>query len=98
MSMCREKLRQSGQQYPRSNCAKCGPLTRPGWRCPEDTLEERQVDVVVDDGYLVIPPIPNAKAVIKGVKCGECGIKFNYGEPYSLSCPNNRCPIDFKVF
>ena len=33
-SNCRERLREEGEPYPRSNCWVCGTLIRPNWQCP----------------------------------------------------------------
>ncbi len=34
---CREELRLAGLAYPRSSCAYCGTLLRPGWKCGKIT-------------------------------------------------------------
>lgn len=47
------------------------------------------------DGYEVIPPRP--ENVRKGIKCGECGMRFDDGVSYSYYCPNERCPIFSRV-
>ena len=49
--------------------------------------------VKAEDGYEVIPPLPDDSERIKGVKCGQCGMKFTYGEPVMFTCSHGRCPI-----
>ena len=29
----------------------------------------------------------------KGSQCGECGMKFDYGQTYGFCCGNNNCPM-----
>lgn len=48
-----------------------------------------------DDGYRVIKPIPETSE--KGIKCGLCGMKFDYGKAYGFSCQNQNCPIQMKT-
>ena len=47
----------------------------------------------IEDGYKVIPPLPAEAEDIKGVKCGQCGMKFRYGCPVQFTCSHPRCPI-----
>ena len=47
----------------------------------------------IEDGYKVIPPLRAESERIKGVKCGQCGMKFPYSKPVMFSCNNIRCPI-----
>ena len=44
-----------------------------------------------DPEYDFIPPLYSG-AVKKGVQCGECGIKFDYGQTYGFCCQNPKCP------
>lgn len=50
----------------------------------------REID---EDGYEVIRnrPIP------KGIKCGECGMKFDHGVAYGYWCPSQTCPVQPKA-
>ena len=43
------------------------------------------------DGYEVVMPKP------KGVKCGLCGMVFDYGKPYAYYCANINCPIQMRA-
>lgn len=43
-TLCRNALKEMGLPYPRSSCAKCGSLLRPGWRCA-DRIEQRPAGV-----------------------------------------------------
>jgi hypothetical protein len=45
-----------------------------------------------DEGYVTVPKLPEPRDVPKGIKCGECGMKFDYGKAYGYCCPNTRCP------
>ena len=47
-----------------------------------------------DDGFRVIPPLPIDRPMKRtGIKCGQCGMKFEDGKPYLYSCSERRCPI-----
>ena len=41
--------------------------------------------VKAEDGYELIPPLPDDSKRMKGVKCGQCGMMF--------TCSHGRCPI-----
>ncbi len=44
--------------------------------------------------YVKIPRLPQGEPRgPKGVECGECGERFDYGKPYAFSCSNTRCPL-----
>jgi hypothetical protein len=46
-----------------------------------------------DPDYDFIPPMPKDRpAHKKGTQCGECGMKFEYGQAYGYCCQNARCP------
>lgn len=34
--LCRNKRKALGLAYPKSNCQKCGPIIRVGWRCADE--------------------------------------------------------------
>lgn len=48
-----------------------------------------------DDGYVLVPK--KDKHAIKGMKCGECGMKFDYNKCYGFCCMKENCPIQPKV-
>lgn len=48
-----------------------------------------------DDGYRIIRPMP--KFAERGIKCGECGMKFDHGQAYGYACLRQNCPITPKV-
>jgi hypothetical protein len=46
-----------------------------------------------DPEYDWIPPYSQPKRMVKkGLQCGECGMKFDYGTSYAYSCGNPQCP------
>ncbi|HWV44161.1 hypothetical protein [Pseudorhodoplanes sp.] len=47
-----------------------------------------------DPDYDFAPPItpPTRK---KGIQCGQCGMKFDYGQAYGYCCMNNNCPTRY---
>jgi len=45
-----------------------------------------------DPEYNLVEKLPVAK---KGTQCGECGMKFDYGQAYGYHCGNSRCPVGF---
>jgi len=47
----------------------------------------------IDDGYLVIRKPPPENRPIKGTKCGNCGMKFDYNQAYGYHCPDLNCPM-----
>ena len=47
-----------------------------------------------EDGYTVIPPLPKPP---KGVKCGQCGIRFDHGKSYGYVCYNDQCPLFSRI-
>ena len=49
---------------------------------------------ITDDGYIVVEPIVPPEPRIKGVKCGKCGNKFDYGKTYGYVCKHRDCPLD----
>ena len=48
-----------------------------------------------DDGYEIVPPLSDPPR--KGVKCGECGMKFDDGKTYGFVCPRLSCPIQVRT-
>lgn len=48
--------------------------------------------------YDFTPPLPKQGAgrQPKGRQCGECGMKFEYGQSYGFCCPNTRCPTGWN--
>ena len=50
---------------------------------------------VPDDNYDLIQPKPSASK--KGVQCGQCGMKFDYGTAYGFCCGNINCPCQVRV-
>ena len=68
-----------------------------GWKVTTTTryLDDPDTEQEIDDeGYVVIPPRKEKQP--KGVKCGECGAKFENGKPYSYSCQRSNCPIQTR--
>jgi hypothetical protein len=52
--------------------------------------------ITPDPEYDLIAPLPGsleAKAPKRGSQCGECGVKFEYGQTYGYSCGSYRCPM-----
>ena len=48
------------------------------------------------DGYVTVPPLVDPpKAKLKGQRCGECGVCFDYGKAYLTSCARVKCPMGF---
>ena len=51
-----------------------------------------------DPNYDYVPPLPANHTFTwtapppKGRQCGECGMKFEYGQSYGYHCPSQRCP------
>lgn len=52
-------------------------------------------DDFTPDGYRIVKPWPKVEE--KGIQCGKCGMKFEYGKAYGFSCPNLDCPCQMKV-
>lgn len=48
-------------------------------------MGEKEID---EDGYEVV-----RNKGPKGQKCGECGMKFDYGKAYGYYCPRQGCPM-----
>jgi hypothetical protein len=48
-----------------------------------------------DDGYRIIRPIPTRQE--KGIKCGQCGMKFDHGRTYAYWCPRTNCPVQLRT-
>jgi hypothetical protein len=44
---------------------------------------------ITDDGYEIIPPRREAK----GIQCGLCQMKFDYGKTYGYACQRVGCPV-----
>lgn len=51
-----------------------------------------------DPDYDFTPPLPKVGEIQrpKGRQCGECGMKFEYGQSYGFCCPNTRCPTGWN--
>lgn len=48
-----------------------------------------------DPAYDWIEPLlepPQNTNIPRGMQCGQCGMKFEYGATYGYCCPNTRCP------
>jgi hypothetical protein len=45
---------------------------------------------VTCDGYEVIPDRP------RGMQCGRCGMRVEYGKAYGYCCPHGGCPLGFN--
>ena len=67
-------------------------VTTTRWWYLDDPDTEQEID---DEGYVVIPPLKEG-AQPKGAKCGECGMKFENGKPYSYSCQRSNCPVQMR--
>lgn len=64
----------------------------PGYIVRKDGVQEIRVsNILRDPDYDLLPPISEAQRP-KGVQCGECGVKFDYGVSYGYHCGNGRCP------
>jgi hypothetical protein len=50
--------------------------------------------ITPDPQYDRIEPLPAhpMQAQKRGIQCGECGMKFEYGVSYGYACGNPRCP------
>ena len=48
-----------------------------------------------DPNYDWVPPVQSVN-VPRGRQCGECGMKFEYGQNYGYACPSNRCPMGWR--
>ena len=47
-----------------------------------------------DEEYIKIPALPKDEPRgPKGIECGECGVRFDYGRFYESSCYRRRCPL-----
>jgi hypothetical protein len=55
----------------------------------------RKSGVERDLDYDYVAPIQQSP-VKKGVQCGECGMKFDYGTAYGYCCMNARCPTGWN--
>jgi len=51
---------------------------------------------ITPDGYLVIKDTA-PQPIIRGVQCGQCGMKFEYNQGYGFSCQHSNCPMNYKV-
>lgn len=49
-----------------------------------------------EEGYRIIPPRKDMPQE-KGVKCGECGMKFDHGKAYGFWCANINCPMQSRT-
>jgi hypothetical protein len=53
-------------------------------------------EISIDPEYDFVPPLkPEWASVKRGVQCGECGVKFDYGLTFAYCCDNVRCPLGF---
>lgn len=51
-----------------------------------------QQRTVNDEGYEIVPE----RRGKKGIQCGKCGMKFDYGKAYNFCCPNRgSCPVNY---
>ena len=46
-----------------------------------------------DDGYKIVGP----HTTQRGIKCGLCGMKFDYGKAYGYYCQRAKCPVQIKA-
>ena len=49
---------------------------------------------VTQDGYIVIPErveLPGQR--IRGVECGKCRLRFEYGQSIGFACSQGDCPL-----
>lgn len=55
---------------------------------------------VTADGYLLVDNIKfGVEPAVRGVRCGECGTKFEYNKSYGGGCGNPaNCPLRSKQF
>jgi len=53
----------------------------------------RTTNFTPDENYKLIPPLPKDGGSKRGIQCGECGVKFDYGMGYGYCCMNNNCPL-----
>ncbi len=58
--------------------------------------------IIRDPEYDFIEPLPFLDCVSpmpkKGKQCGECGIKFEYGQTIGFSCADPRCPTGYGAY
>lgn len=54
------------------------------------------MNIKPDPEYDFIPPLQTSP-MKKGTQCGECGMKFEYGQSYGFYCGNLRCPTQLKA-
>lgn len=54
--------------------------------------------LTLDDNYDIIKPLPRGtrQRRKKGMQCGKCGMKFDYGKAYGYTCPYMDCPTQFS--
>jgi len=48
-----------------------------------------------DRDYDWVPPIQESHAK-RGMQCGQCGMKFEYGQAYGYCCMHPQCPTSFR--
>lgn len=48
-----------------------------------------------DPDYDWRPAIPEPAPQPKGIQCGQCGMKFDYGKAYGFCCQHPRCPCGY---
>jgi hypothetical protein len=56
-------------------------------------------DIKPDPEYDFVKPIPKDIWDMhrkRGSQCGECGMKFEYGQAYGFCCQNSRCPMGYN--
>ena len=47
-----------------------------------------------DEEYIKVPALPKDEpGGPKGIECGECGTRFDYGRSYVFSCHWGGCPL-----
>ena len=58
-------------------------------------MRTSDTNIVDDEGYILVPR--REKNVVKGIKCGECGMKFDHDKCYGFVCGNSKCPIQLRT-
>lgn len=53
------------------------------------------MSITPDPDYDLVKPwaTMDAPKRKKGSQCGQCGMKFDYGQHYGYSCGHNDCPM-----
>ena len=55
--------------------------------------------IVSDPDYDYVDPLPSvtpAGVTKKGQQCGQCGMKFDYGQTYGYYCGHQSCPMSLN--